>query len=179
MSDNAIDSMLLIVGPKTKKKKTVTFHKIEIIELAFAIGDNPSVSDGVPLTLEWVAQKRIVMAVDFFETYRPTRCPTKWHLRINEISRMDILLESGYTQLEIDAAANEAMRIRRLRRISVRQHYRYSSRYDDDETEEEEPPKLEEWKFEYEESNEESLQQEANKQRQRRACEEIVARSAG
>jgi hypothetical protein len=128
MSENAIDNMLPISSTRTKKKKYVTFHKIEIIELAFTIGDNPSVSNGVPLTLEWVAQKRTVMAVDFFETYRPARCPSTWQLRIREASRVNILLESGYTQQEIDAAAKDAMMIRRLRRVS-RRHSR--QQYDD------------------------------------------------
>jgi hypothetical protein len=91
MRDNTIESMLLIVGPRTMKKKSVTFHKIEIIELAFAIGDNPSVSSGAPLTLEWVAQKRTVIAVDFFETHRPMRCPTMWQPHLGETSRMNIL----------------------------------------------------------------------------------------
>jgi hypothetical protein len=134
--NNTIDNVLLIVGTTTKKKKTVTFHKIEIIELAYTIGDNPSVSYGVPLSLEWVAQKRTVLAVDFFETYRPTRCATWCQLRLGGTSRINILLESGYTQLEIDAAANEAMKIRRFGRVSRRQHF--YSRYGDDESGEEE-----------------------------------------
>jgi hypothetical protein len=161
MSDNAIDNMLPISSTRPKKKKYVKFHKIEIIELAFAMGDNPSVSNGVPLTLEWVAQKRTVMAVDFFETYRPTRCATWKLLRLEESSRMSILLESGYTQLEIDAATKEATRIRRLRRVCCRREC-YSSRDGDDETDEE-PPKQETGELEYEEKNEELRQQQTNK----------------
>jgi hypothetical protein len=126
MSDNTI------VSPTTKNSKSVTFHKIEIIELAFAIGDNPSVSCGVPLTMERVAQQRIVMTVDFFETYRPPRCTAQWQLRLGETSRNTILLESGYTQIEIDKAVKKAMRIRRSRRVSVKQHY--AEIYGNDET---------------------------------------------
>jgi hypothetical protein len=188
--DNAIDDTLLIVGLTTKKKKAVTFHEIEIIELAFVMGDNPSVSDGVPLTLEWIAQKRIVMTVDFFETYRPARCPTRRQLRLGETCRMNILLDSGYTQLEIDVAADEAKMTRELRRVSR------------DGTDEEEQPKQEEGRGleeEYEEeSNEEPpRQQQTNTHHKessvmeeprpfphcddlllRRRCEPVVARSA-
>jgi hypothetical protein len=150
-NDNAINDELLLVGLRATKKKAVTFHMIEIIELAYAIGDNPSVSDGVPLTLEWIAQKRIVMTVDFFETYRPMRCPTRRQLRLGESSRMNILLDSGYAQLDIDVATNEARMTRRLRRVSI------------DETDEEEGLKQEEDKEE--DSNEEPpRQQQTNTQ---------------
>jgi hypothetical protein len=188
-NDNAVDDTLLIgVGLTTKRKKAVAFHKIEIIELPFTIGDNPSVSHGVPLTLEWIAQERIVMTVDFFESYRPTRCPTTWQLRLGEICRMNILLDSGYTQLEIDVAAHEARIIRQFRRVSR------------DESDEEEQPKQEDeagFEDEYEEkSNEEPhRQQQKNTQPKESSvvddplpfphcdealliCEPVVARSA-
>jgi hypothetical protein len=140
MSDNAIDNMLPIISTRPKKKKYVTFHKIEIIELAFAMGDNPSVSNGVPLTLEWVAQKRTVMAVDFFEKYRPARCASTLQLRIRKASRVNILLESGYTQQDIDAAAEDAMMIRRLRRVSRRHSRQYDNGDEPDQDTEESLP---------------------------------------
>ena len=66
---------LPIITMKTTstRSKRVKFSQIEIIELPYALGDNPSVSCGVPITASWEAQKRTTLNLDFFETYRPVR----------------------------------------------------------------------------------------------------------
>ena len=51
----------------------VRFSTLEIIELPYTIGDNPSVSDGVPISPSWKEQKRTTFDFEFFETYRPAR----------------------------------------------------------------------------------------------------------
>jgi hypothetical protein len=68
------------------KKKKVSFADVEIIELPYTLGDNPSVSLGVPISASWEAQKRTTMNLDFFETYRPTR-RTKQELALSREDR--------------------------------------------------------------------------------------------
>ena len=56
--------------PKNKKK--VWFDRVEIYEHAYALGENPSVSDGAPLTIEWEAQDKNVYELEYYETYNPS-----------------------------------------------------------------------------------------------------------
>jgi hypothetical protein len=57
----------------TISSRRVSFGNVEIIELPYTLGDNPSVSGGVPIAASWLAQKRTSFKVEFFEDYRPER----------------------------------------------------------------------------------------------------------
>ena len=57
----------------SRKRSTVSFSKVEIIELPYTLGDNPAVSSGAPISVSWIAQKRTILDLDFFERFRPER----------------------------------------------------------------------------------------------------------
>ena len=97
--------------------KRVSFESVEIIELPFALGDNPSVSHGPPLTTEWEAQHRTTLDLDFFETYRPSR-RTGRNLVVSYEDREKLLLEHGFSKQQIAAASTEAAKTKSLRRSS-------------------------------------------------------------
>jgi hypothetical protein len=99
-------------------KKQVSFQSIEIIELAIALGDNPCVSTGAPLTTEWEAQSRNSFEIDFFETYRPQRRSAR-ELMISSRVRESLLLKHGYAMEEIYTASNNASQAKRERRESI------------------------------------------------------------
>ena len=44
--------------------RRVSFGNVEIIELPYALGDNPSVTCGVPISASWKAQKRTKLQLD-------------------------------------------------------------------------------------------------------------------
>jgi poly-gamma-glutamate capsule biosynthesis protein CapA/YwtB (metallophosphatase superfamily) len=102
------------------KSKKLSFDKVEIIELPIALGDNPSVSTGAPLTVEWKSQKRTTFSLDFFEKFRPERRSRK-NLVISPENRKDILLNHGFCLEEILDASLEADRIKRDRRETKKQ----------------------------------------------------------
>jgi hypothetical protein len=135
---------------QTKATKNVRFESIEIIELAYTLGDNPAVLNGVPLTIEWEAQKRTTLSVSFFEKYRPPRCEDLRKLLISKSHRRELLLNIGYDKKELREASKEARRIRKSRRSSAREVvYR----------EEKEPPVFLEYKEEEEDLSSEDEQQ--------------------
>ena len=78
--------------------KHVSFGTIEIIEFPITLGDNPAVSSGPPLTIEWEPQQRIRFDLDLFEEYRPERRHRR-QLPIDPIVREDVLIASG---IELD-----------------------------------------------------------------------------
>mmetsp|Transcript_117183 Transcript_117183/g.164834 ORF Transcript_117183/g.164834 Transcript_117183/m.164834 type:complete len:155 (+) Transcript_117183:28-492(+) len=81
-------------------KKTVSFSTIEIIEFPITLGDNPSVSSGAPLTIEWTPQDRCQFELDVFEKYRPRRRHSS-RLAIAPHIREEVLLAHGFGLDEI------------------------------------------------------------------------------
>ena len=52
--------------------RNVLFDTITVHEHAYALGDNPSVSEGAPLTIEWEAQHSVTFDIGYYEIYRPS-----------------------------------------------------------------------------------------------------------
>jgi hypothetical protein len=108
----------LAYTPKHKiRMKQVRFRSIEIIELAIALGDNPCVSAGAPLTTEWEAQSRSSFEIDFFEKNRPRRRSAQ-ELVISSRAREHLLLKHGYAMEDIFTASKTASQAKRERKES-------------------------------------------------------------
>ena len=58
--------------PWTRRRRRVAFGRIEIKEYPYQLGDNPSVSDGAPLTIAWEPQSTTVFEVESYEAYHPS-----------------------------------------------------------------------------------------------------------
>jgi hypothetical protein len=58
--------------PRRRRKRRVVFGRIEIKEYSYMLGDNPSVSDGAPLTIAWKSQRKVVFEVEYYEAYHPS-----------------------------------------------------------------------------------------------------------
>jgi hypothetical protein len=102
-----------------RRPRSVQFQSVEIIELAYTVGDNPSVSSGVPLSIEWGAQRRSTLELTFFENHRPPRgdqCA-----RMSSRFRAKLLLRSGYSHDEIQTATEEAHRTKMGRSKTIGQ----------------------------------------------------------
>jgi hypothetical protein len=100
-------------------KKQVSFRSIEIIELAIALGDNPCVSNGAPLTTEWEAQSRNSFEIDLFETYRRSQRRSTRELIISSRAREGLLLKHGYAMEDIFTASENASQAKRERIESI------------------------------------------------------------
>jgi hypothetical protein len=96
------------------QRSLVRFQNIEIIELAITIGNNPSVSNGCPLTVEWESQKRTVIPLKVFEKLRPPRVSLD-RLKLSSRSRERLLLRSGCSLQDIHQAALETSQVRKER----------------------------------------------------------------
>eukprot|EP00339_Tiarina_fusa_P024877 CAMPEP_0117052542 /NCGR_PEP_ID=MMETSP0472-20121206/36316_1 /TAXON_ID=693140 ORGANISM="Tiarina fusus, Strain LIS" /NCGR_SAMPLE_ID=MMETSP0472 /ASSEMBLY_ACC=CAM_ASM_000603 /LENGTH=150 /DNA_ID=CAMNT_0004767203 /DNA_START=24 /DNA_END=476 /DNA_ORIENTATION=+ len=107
----------------TAQHKSVSFDAIEIIQFRYCLGDNPSVTKGsVPISIEWDAQARTTLPLDYFERSRPAKQPQV--RRFSPRTREKILLRTGYTAEEIKLAIVEAMAIRRERTCTLQQLYK-------------------------------------------------------
>jgi hypothetical protein len=111
-------------------KHQVSFDSIEIIELPMSLGDNPSVSKGAPVTVEWVAQKRTTFSIDFFEKNRPNR-RSRRGLILSAEAREGILLHHGFCLEDIRIASWEVEAAKARRRESKRRKVCSSSSQED------------------------------------------------
>ena len=73
---------------------SVNFSKVEIIELPYTLGDNPAVSSGPPVSASWIAQKRTILDLEFFERYRPKRRNRK-ALQLTKDARKSLYVQTS------------------------------------------------------------------------------------
>ena len=99
---NSNNGKLLTHSNSNNDNKRVSFGQLEILEFPTLLGDNPSVRQGAPLTLDWKPVHRSIKQVDLVPDKRgPYRKPKA----LSATERELLLLAKGYTLLEIERAA--------------------------------------------------------------------------
>ena len=103
--------------PPPTKQSSVRFDTIEIQEHAYVLGDHPSVSGGVPLTIDWNPQSSLTID---FEVYHKDKPPsrTSYEMRMDHSTRMRILQSSGWSLSQIFDAVQAVETDKALRRQS-------------------------------------------------------------
>ena len=87
-------------------KKSVSFSTIEIHSHEAALGDNPAVTNGPPLTISWKSFEDQTVSLEDYESHRsPPR--TKMEMLMPRMAREDVLLNQGYSRGEIKQAVME------------------------------------------------------------------------
>ena len=104
--------------PPPTKRSSVRFDTIEIQEHAYVLGDHPSVSEGVPLTIDWNPQSSLTID---FEVYHKDKPPSRTlkEMRMDHSMRMRILQSSGWTLTQIFDAVQAVETDKNLRRQSI------------------------------------------------------------
>jgi hypothetical protein len=105
-------------SPKRDLKRNVGFQSIEIREHRIELGDNPAVSDGVPLTLGWKVLRLTKFDIDTHEIRKAGR-KTRG-LRIPADLRAFILLQEGHSINEFVTTTIEINEIKQARKESAK-----------------------------------------------------------
>lgn len=100
-------------------KKRVCFDQIYVREYPVILGDNPSVTAGVPVTIDWNFQKEVEIELDYFEIYRTER-KHKNQLRMLPNTRVELAITGGCTLPEIGQTALAIAKIQKHRIQSVK-----------------------------------------------------------
>lgn len=88
------------------------------------LGDNPAVTSGAPVTIDWHPQGERVFSVDSYEQCKPARRRRR-KLLISVSSRAILLLAAGYSIDDIADASINAQQIKFSRQESMNaNHYR-------------------------------------------------------
>jgi len=98
-----------------KRSIIVQFSLVTIREYHVIPGDNPSVSAGPPLTLDWEPANTFSIDIKIFEEYRYGRRRHKLQMIMPPDVRVSFLLEQEHTIHSIVRATNDAASIRENR----------------------------------------------------------------
>ena len=102
------------------QRRAVTFHSVDVREYGVEIGDNPAVSIGPPLAIDWLYMPKGSESVDQYENKRRSkRRSKKVGLGWNYYQRYAILEKAGFSKKEIRDAEQSANRSRKQRKASA------------------------------------------------------------
>ena len=101
-----------------RRRSSVVFDSIQVREYEQTLGDNPSVSYGPPITLDWKYEENDPMPLDDYEHYRAPRRSLR-QLCMNYYTRRNLLMWSfGYTEAELDKATKQMEKAKRARAVT-------------------------------------------------------------
>jgi len=101
-------------------KRNVSFHKVEVRNYDVTVGDNPAVTTGPPVSLDWTYfPEHEVKHVEEYEAERAMR-KKKDELRIGRAEREARLKAEGYTEVDMIRAIHEAEEAQKRRNETVR-----------------------------------------------------------
>jgi len=101
----------------SKSSSKVNFQDVTIREYDLTLGDNPSVSCGPPLSLDWTYSENDSQCLNEYEGNRSQRRTTR-QLCVNYHQRINILSNLGHTEEEIKRAKKEANKSKSQRAIT-------------------------------------------------------------
>mmetsp|Transcript_29097 Transcript_29097/g.44694 ORF Transcript_29097/g.44694 Transcript_29097/m.44694 type:complete len:750 (-) Transcript_29097:89-2338(-) len=104
--------------PERKINRKVYFSSIEVREYNVVIGDNPSCTDGTPISLDWSYSPADEKSIDMYEATRIRPRRTRRNMLLNCYERRDLLFRFGYSLSDIERVEKEIDRERRKRSVT-------------------------------------------------------------
>jgi hypothetical protein len=105
-------------GESSPKNLSVIFDTVQIREYPIILGDNPAVSKGPALTIDWQHVETDVMKFEEYESTRPER-RSNAEMAIPFDIRMEMLKNSGYSSKEILEMAKKSEEARKARILTL------------------------------------------------------------
>lgn len=99
--------------------RSIRFEKLEVRDYPLALGDNPSVTNGPPLTIEWEHAGEYVISVEDYENNRPPR-RHKRNMVVPKRVRQDWLRDEGYSRGEMNEAEKQALKAKKDRMATAK-----------------------------------------------------------
>ena len=100
--------------------KCVRFSNVDVRDYSLCLGDNPSVSVGAPISLDWDYDEEFSFEIDRYENERNEYRRDPEHLIIPSLQRNHMLQKSGYSREEIDKQTRKSQRDQQKRISSQR-----------------------------------------------------------
>ena len=103
---------------RSAEMKKVQFGDLVITEFPIILGDNPAVTMGAPITIDWTPQGEISYKINVYESIRGTRRRRR-KLLISVSNRAILLLAAGYSIDDIADASIDAQQVKFGRQESM------------------------------------------------------------
>ena len=87
--------------------KSVTFSSVDIRDYSICPGDNPAVSRGIPLSLDWTYDPETSQDINQFEDDRAGSRKGYDNLKLPSLQRVQMLKHNGYSRGEINERVKE------------------------------------------------------------------------
>lgn len=103
----------------SSRDKSVRFSSVDVRDYSLCLGDNPSVTRGVPISLDWEYDEAQSYEIDTFERDRCDDRRVSDDLKLPSLQRVQMLKRLGYSRGEINERVKE-VDIVKDKRISTR-----------------------------------------------------------
>lgn len=105
----------------TTRRRSVSFHTVEVRSFRVCVGDNPSVLRGPPISLDWECTSTESLNFNEYESSRaPRRRSAEGDMRTTRRMREERLREEGYTARDMRKAVKEVDRIANQREETIK-----------------------------------------------------------
>ena len=118
ISEPAPQSPQLAADTQVRRQSSVVFHEVVIRNYDQTIGDNPSVSYGPPISLDWAFEENEPILLDDYENNRGPRRNTR-QMILNYYNRRNLLMwRCGATEEELKQAEKDVNKIKNSRSLT-------------------------------------------------------------
>lgn len=101
---------------KSRRCRTLLWDSVQIHSHAVQLGDNPSVSSGPPVAIQWESfETTSNLSLDKYEALKPKPRIKSEMLLPKHVREERLMTEAGVSRRDIDSAVEEAQKIRKQR----------------------------------------------------------------
>lgn len=100
-------------------KFNVSYSNITIRDYPIIPGDNPTVSSGPPITIDWNYITEVSTDINTFESIRHNKRRLQSEMKMPDTIRLSLLLNSGYKMNELRKSTRQAALIKKYRIQSI------------------------------------------------------------
>lgn len=115
---------------KSSGDKSVRFSRVVVRDYSLCLGDNPSVSRGVPISIDWGYDKERTFDINNYECNRCALRRTSEELKLPSLQRIKLLKDLGYSRSELNEQAKKIEQVRQ-KRFSTRRRVELEDRWKD------------------------------------------------
>lgn len=103
-----------------RRRSSVQFGSLTIRSYEVQLGDNPSCSNGAPVSIGWRYNELNPIGIDTYEEWMKDKRRSRSEFHLPRFQRESILSECGYSRDQMKKATKEVAKIKKQRRASLK-----------------------------------------------------------
>ena len=103
-----------------RRRSSVQFGSLTIRSYEVQLGDNPSCSNGAPVSIGWRYNELNPIGIDAYEEWMKDKRRSRSQFHLPRFERESILREHGYSRDQMKKATKEVAKIKKQRRASLK-----------------------------------------------------------